>query len=74
MLFSQLMQGGQPAAQPTVQPMFNPFNMFGGQQPTVAPQAQPQAAQAPQASTDTLVDQILSNDEAIAKLKEKLGL
>lgn len=34
----------------------------------------PQAAQAPQPSVDTLVDQILSNDEAIVKLKEKLGL
>ena len=61
-----------------------PFSNLFGAQP-IAPQQtqvqsnQPIAAQAPTEqpspiSTDVLIEQILSNDDAIAKLKQKLGL
>ena len=83
MLLSQLMQTNQGAQTQIGMGNFPFSNLFGAQ--PIAPQQtqvqsnQPIAAQAPTEqpspiSTDALVEQILSNDDAIAKLKQKLGL
>ena len=83
MLLSQLMQTNQGAQTQVGMGNFPFSNLFGAQ--PIAPQQtqvqsnQPIAAQAPTEqpspiSTDALVEQILSNDDAIAKLKQKLGL
>ena len=83
MLLSQLMQTNQGAQTQIGMGNFPFSNLFGAQ--PIAPQQtqvqsnQPIAAQAPTEqpspiSTDALIEQILSNDDAIAKLKQKLGL